>query len=182
MNISNTKNIEELIKNYKALDLREMVYKDQMLEFIYNSENHFSRSNKLGHFTASAFIMNKNMSKFLLMHHKKLNRWFQLGGHCDGDNDVIRVALKEAREESGINNFHLHFENIFDLDIHIIPKIKDEPSHYHFDCRFLLIAERESMKKNKESNELKWFDIKDTNIPTSNVSIMRMLKKVQLLI
>ena len=150
-----------------------------MLEFIYNSANHFSRSNKLGHFTASAFVINKNKSKFLLMNHKKLNRWLQLGGHCDGDSDIIKVAFKEAEEESGITSFYMKSDNIFDLDIHIIPKFKDECSHYHFDCRFLLIAEKEDVKRNNESNDLKWFDIKSIDIPTNNISIIRMVKKVQ---
>jgi len=179
MDSSDTKNIRHLVQSYGPLDFREKVYKEQMLGFIEHSQNHFDRANKLGHFTASALVTNNDLSKYLLMHHKKLNRWLQLGGHCDGDNDVVKVALKESEEESGIDGFKLYSKKIFDLDIHFIPANKVEVAHYHFDCRFLLIARDTMVKKNKESNKLEWFDLKDSIYPTDNLSIIRMLDKLQ---
>ena len=92
----------------------------------------FERSLDKDHFTASSWLIDKSANKVLLMHHRKLDKWLQLGGHADGDSNLLRVAIKEAQEESGIQDIKPVHKHIFDIDIH------DVPGHRHFDVRFLL--------------------------------------------
>ena len=149
-----------------------------MLEFLHTCENCFFRECQVGHFTASAFLLNQKKDKTLLMHHTKLDKWLQLGGHCDGDHNVLQVAIKEAQEESGIHTIKALSKQIFDIDIHLIPQFKSIPAHYHFDVRFLLYSEKdEPVVSNKESKELKWFSKDISELPTKNPSIMRMFNK-----
>ncbi|MBI2774893.1 NUDIX hydrolase [Candidatus Dependentiae bacterium] len=131
----------------------------------------------MGHITASAWLLNNDYSQVLLMHHAKLNLWVQLGGHCDGESDVLGVAIKEAQEESGIMGIAPVSTEIFDIDIHLIPANKKEQEHYHYDVRFLLsVTSNESFVQNAESKELKWFGMND-ELPTESRSIMRMIEK-----
>jgi 8-oxo-dGTP pyrophosphatase MutT (NUDIX family) len=148
-----------------------------MLSFLAAHPDCFERSLPQGHFTASAWLLNPDGSKALMMHHAKLKEWFQLGGHCDGDPDILAVALKEAREESGLDQIKPLLEGIFDLDIHLIPENPKESAHYHYDVRFLLQADSETVKINRESKQLLWIDSNLSSLPTKNVSIVRMFQK-----
>lgn len=94
----------------------------------------FLRSNLAGHFTGSAWLVSGDGQRALLMHHRKLNRWLQPGGHADGDTDLARVALREAEEESGLSELVVE-PDIFDLDRHRIPARGEEPEHWHYDAR-----------------------------------------------
>ena len=120
----------------------------------------------------------------LLMRHKKLNKWLQLGGHADGNTDILCVALKEAREESGIEDIVFLQEDIFDIDVHQIPTINSTPSHKHYDIRFLLQANHEDFIKNEEAYELRWFSFEEINKDGSmfNESIRRMARKCLLIL
>lgn len=167
--------IIKLLQKYVASEI-EIEYKRKMLKFIQSHENCFDRSLEVGHMTASAWLVNASNSKALLMHHAKLGQWFQLGGHCDGNSDLLAVALKEACEESGIMQIHAISEEIFDIDVHLIPKNKKENAHYHYDVRFLLQATSEILIPNRESKELRWVESKEA-LPTSNPSVIRMFNK-----
>ena len=112
-----------------------------MLEFFNKDKNCFQKDNQKGHFTGSAWVVSPDRSQVLMTNHKKLNMWLQLGGHADGTEDLISVAIREAKEESGFNEFVLLSDRIFDLEIHEVPAIADEPVHYHYDVRFLLEAD-----------------------------------------
>jgi 8-oxo-dGTP pyrophosphatase MutT (NUDIX family) len=150
--------LESLLDEYNPSDINEIVYKSQMLTLLRTCPDCFNRSSKLGHFTASSWLLNKDESKFLLMHHRKLDIWLQLGGHADGNQNLLDVAIKEAREESGLFHIEPISEKIFDIDIHLFPKINDDEPHYHFDIRFLLRHHGdESLNPNNESNEVRWF-------------------------
>ncbi|HJD55491.1 MAG TPA: palindromic element RPE2 domain-containing protein [Rickettsia endosymbiont of Pyrocoelia pectoralis] len=139
-----------------------------------------SKSIDYGHFTASAFLLNHDKTKFLLTHHKKLNKWLQLGGHCKSDNDILAEAIREAREESGINEIEIISDQIFDIDVHYIPERPNEPAHYHYDIRFLLkTVNNDNFIKNDESQELKWFSF--AGYPWLDIelerSVTRMIEK-----
>ena len=169
--------VKNLLEKYSPEIQEELAFKEQMLKFLHEKSDAFHRSCLEGHFTASALLLNKDMSKALLMHHTKLDKWFQLGGHCDGDSNVLAVALKEAQEESGIVKIEPVYRDIFDIDIHKIPKFNKDPEHLHFDIRFLLkVTSDETVIQNKESKELKWFG-KDETIPTDNPSVLRLFNK-----
>jgi 8-oxo-dGTP pyrophosphatase MutT (NUDIX family) len=110
-----------LLEHYLPADQQEQKFKKEMLAFMHAHENCFERSLEIGHITASSWLLSKQGDKALLTHHAKLNRWFQLGGHCDGDPNVLAVAIKEAQEESGIYDIAPLSTAIFDIDIHLIP-------------------------------------------------------------
>lgn len=103
----------------------------------------------------------------------------QPGGHADGDENVLRVALKEVDEETGLINPPELTNGIFDLDIHPIPARKDFPEHLHYDIRFAFIASRKAaLKINDESHDLKWVHLEEVSIITKqNTSILRMIRK-----
>ncbi|MBL8800645.1 MAG: NUDIX hydrolase [Planctomycetes bacterium] len=92
-----------------------------------------------GHLTASALIVDSTLTCALLTHHRKLDRWLQMGGHCDGDANLAGVALRECIEESGIADLAV-LPTPFDLDIHPIPARPGEPEHLHYDTRFVVVA------------------------------------------
>lgn len=156
----------------------EIIFKDLMISFIKEYDNCFERSLSIGHITASAWLLNKDETEILLMHHAKLNKWFQLGGHCDGDHDTLAVAIKEAQEESGIQTIIPINNEIFDIDIHLIPAHKKEPEHYHYDVRYLLkVNSDEHIIQNNESKELRWFAKNGKEFPTKERSVTRMYYK-----
>jgi 8-oxo-dGTP pyrophosphatase MutT (NUDIX family) len=140
----------------------------------------YHRDHLPGHITGSAWIVNKDYSRVLLVLHGKLRRWLQPGGHADGDENVLDVALREAREETGVQNFSLPYSTFFDLDIHPIPDRKDFPAHLHYDIRFLAIAsDKDPLQISDESVDLKWFDLQDLEKVTGNApSVMRMADKM----
>jgi 8-oxo-dGTP pyrophosphatase MutT (NUDIX family) len=168
----------QLLENYNPIFPEEIVFKKDMLAFVSEHHNCFERSLSIGHITASAWLLNKDRTKALLTHHAKLGKWFQLGGHCDGNPHVVAVAIKEAQEESGIKNIVPVSQEIFDIDIHLIPENKKEKAHYHYDVRFLLcVTSDEEIKQNKESKELRWIGQNKTDLPTDNLSVVRMFNK-----
>lgn len=156
----------------------EIVFKSEMIAFIQAHHDCFERSLEIGHITASTWLLNKDGSQALLTHHAKLDKWFQLGGHCDGNTDALAVALKEAQEESGISQIYPVSQEIFDIDIHLIPENKKEKAHYHYDVRFLLqVMSDEELVISNESKALRWIGKNRNELPTENPSVVRMFNK-----
>lgn len=154
---------------------------DKLLHFISSTPNCFSRNNPEGHITASAWLINPGGDKALLTLHHKLKRWMQTGGHADGDPDALRVALREAEEESGISGIQPVSREIFDIDIHLIPArpAKGEPAHYHYDVRYLLRAPHEKYAVSEESDALAWWAKQDFIIRAAELdaSVLRMARR-----
>ncbi len=168
----------QLLQNYFPKDQDEIRFKDEIIKFVNAHEDCFERSLAIGHITASAWLLNKDGSKALLMHHTKLDRWFQLGGHCDGDSDTCAVACKEAQEESGIIHIEPVNGKIFDIDIHFIPDNPREKGHWHYDIRFLVqVVSDEKVVQNNESKELRWISKNPAELPTDSPSVTRMFYK-----
>lgn len=132
----------------------------EILHFVCTTPDCFCRSQQRGHITGSAWLLTPAGDKALLTLHHNLKRWMQLGGHSDGDADTLRVALREATEESGIEGIQALSPEIFDVDIHRIPARpdKNEPEHFHYDVRFLLRAPHERYAISEESDALGWWD------------------------
>ena len=146
--------------------------------FVDSHPDCFERSCRVGHITGSAWIVNRAGDRALLTHHRKLGRWLQPGGHCDGDPDTLKVALREAREESGLDVQALD-EAIFDLDMHLIPARGGEPAHYHYDVRFLVQAMGERFRVSEESCALAWVPADRVGVFTNDESVLRMARKWQ---
>lgn len=139
----------------------------------------YQRARKAGHFTASAWIVNKERTHTLLTLHRKLGRWLQLGGHADGNENLLEVALKEAEEESGLKSLKMVDLTIFDLDKHIIPERPHVSEHFHYDVRYLFEADiTEPLQLSKESISLAWISFDSViDMIGYNPSILRMLEK-----
>jgi len=170
--------VKALLQAYDSLYPEEITAKQTILTFVDTYEDCFERSLEVGHITGSCWLLNKNRSKSLLLHHAKLDKWLQLGGHCDGDPDVLAVAIKEAQEESGILGIVPVHPNIFDIDVHLIPVHSREKEHYHYDIRFLLqVVSDEQVVQNRESKELRWVGKDRYALPTKERSVIRMFEK-----
>ena len=144
--------------------------------FVDTHPDCFERTCRPGHVTGSAWLVDAAGERVLLTHHRKLGRWLQLGGHSDGDPDPLAVALREAREESGLAVRVLD-EAIFDVDVHRIPARGSEPAHRHYDVRFLLVAESHRFRKNDESHALEWVPVGAIRSLTGEESVLRMARK-----
>lgn len=148
--------------------------------FVERQPDCFSNQCLEGHVTGSAWVVDPSGSRVLLTHHRKLDRWFQLGGHSDGDPDTTAVATREAEEESGLA-VELIAASIFDLDIHLIPARGADPDHFHFDVRFGFVARSEDFKVSAESRALAWVPVSDLAQYTTEPSMLRMQRKWEVL-
>jgi len=169
--------LEALLLAYNSSCEQQEKLKQQMLNFLSNSDC-FERGCVAGHFTASALLLDRDQQKALLMHHRKLNKWVQVGGHCDGNPDVLAVAIQEAQEESGIKSIIPVTRTILDLDIHLIPGNNFEAEHLHYDVRFLLkVNSDEALHGNDESLDVRWFANDLATLPTASQSVTRLFDK-----
>lgn len=140
---------------YEPEDPDQQRARGEILAFLdEHPENAHLRSCLVGHLTASALVVDEGFERVLLLHHRKLGRWLQPGGHCDGDAQLAGVALREASEESGMDGLRV-VPRIVDLDIHEIPPYQGVPAHLHLDSRFVVVAPRGAEPTaNEESHEL----------------------------
>jgi 8-oxo-dGTP pyrophosphatase MutT (NUDIX family) len=169
-----------------ALQQYQTNYKEEMnfvssFLFLLQHEDAYQRTHLPGHITGSAWIVDRQREFVLLTHHAKLNKWLQPGGHADGDENVLNVALREAEEETGVQHFKILHNNIFDLDIHPIPARKDFGAHDHYDVRFLLEADmNEPLVITEESHDLAWVPLKNLSDFNDSPSLHRMAEKAKL--
>lgn len=168
----------KLLKYYQQTHEHELDCIEQFVAFVTSYSNCFERSLSIGHLTGSAWLVNQTGTHVLLTHHKKLNCWLQLGGHADGNPDVLEVALQEAEEESGLSGFRVISKNIFDIDIHSIPQQRDEVEHFHYDVRFAIqTTNSEEYQVSDESHDLAWIEIQKLHKLTQDESMLRMARK-----
>lgn len=148
------------------------------MELLDDRANAFLRARLAGHFTGSAWLVDRSGSRVLLTHHRKLDRWLQLGGHADGERDLAVVALTEAEEESGLSGLTVE-QAIFDLDRHWIPEHKGVPAHWHYDVRYVVHAgANEGYVVSDESHDLAWCEIVSLiDDEQADPSLRRMAKK-----
>lgn len=173
--------LQEELKHYLSNNPSEKINVDKMLEFLQEGENCFSRSNQGCHFTGSAWIVDDTHQWILMTHHKKLNKWLQLGGHADKNENLLEVAFNEAVEESGFGDFTVVSDKIFDLDIHRIPQYKDIPPHYHYDIRYIFTSKMnpDIVVVSEESKDVAWVLKDDVLNKNDEQSIKRMLIKCE---
>jgi 8-oxo-dGTP pyrophosphatase MutT (NUDIX family) len=147
------------------------------LELLDDPQDPFLRERLGGHFTGAAWLVSADDQRILLTHHRKLERWLQLGGHADGDRDMAQVALKEAQEESGLPGLSVDGDAIFDLDRHWIPERKEVPGHWHYDVRYVVRAgDDENYAVSEESHDLAWRPIVEV-ADDPDESLSRMARK-----
>lgn len=157
----------EAIKNYEPSCVQEINDKEIMIEFMDEFDDLLTRDNKVAHMTSSAFVVNKKRDKVLMVHHNIYNAWSWTGGHADGDEDLLYVAMKELNEETGIRNFSSLSDSIVSLDI--IPvhghmkNGKFVSPHLHFNAAFLFEGDEdeELIVKEDENSGVKWIPAAD---------------------
>lgn len=177
----NREHLITALKRYDTASEEEKSFKVKFLDLLLDPHA-FHRDHYLpGHLTGSAWIVDPSKKLVLLTHHAKLNRWLQPGGHADGDENMLNVALREAQEETGLKDFTLLYHGIFDIDIHTIPARKEIPAHLHYDVRFLVEAGmHESLLLTEESHALAWIEVDQlATLTHENKSIIRMANKVR---
>jgi 8-oxo-dGTP pyrophosphatase MutT (NUDIX family) len=161
-----------------ASDPHERATTADIIHFVATHPDCLLRSCAPGHLTGSAWIVSPDRKRTLLTHHHKLDKWLQLGGHADGDGDLLAVALREAREESGLVRIRPVRTTLFDVDQHWIPPRKSEPGHYHHDLRFVLEADPdEPLVVSSESKDLAWVELERVTALNPEESMARMVRK-----
>ena len=169
--------LEDALRDYwRRWPLEETIVA-LFVELLDEGVEAFRRERLAGHFTSGVWLVSTDGARVLMTHHRKLERWLQLGGHADGDTDMARVALKEAQEESGLRGLSVEGDSIFDLDRHWIPERKGVPGHWHYDVRYVVRAGAdENYVVSDESHDLAWRSIMElANDPDE--SLGRMARK-----
>ncbi len=179
-----------LLRRHSPSDAHEAAMTAATLAFVAENPDCFRRSLLPGHVTGSAWIVSPDRRQVVLIHHRKLDRWLQPGGHADGDSDVAAVARREAREETGLTSLRFvlpagakpsnGIPAIFDVDVHGIPARGEVPAHKHYDIRFLLEADpAEPFGQSDEVNNSRWIYRSEVRDYTREASIGRMLEKME---
>ncbi len=178
----------ELLNRYTARYPDEAAVVARIRALVEDHADCFERTCRPGHITGSAWVVSHDRAKCLLVHHAKLDRWLQPGGHADGETNIAEVALREVREETGLTQLTLPTQDgllvPLDLDVHLIParfapsgELLDD-AHEHHDVRFLVIAEaNQEVAANEESHDLRWCTHEEVLKLTDEESVLRMLSK-----
>ncbi|MEZ0609379.1 NUDIX hydrolase [Fibrella sp. WM1] len=176
----------QLLRQHTPADANEAAMTAQTIAFVEANPECFERSLLIGHITGSAWILSSNPSvtnvpgepKALLIHHRKLDRWFQPGGHADGNPNVEAVARQEAEEEVGLADLRLASPQIFDVDVHPIPARGNIPAHLHYDIRFQYFSNDQILLgENREVKNTQWVTLDEAERLADSESISRMVRK-----
>jgi 8-oxo-dGTP pyrophosphatase MutT (NUDIX family) len=178
--------LRELLRDYQPQGKHEAAMVSRLRAFLASAtdETPFARDlagtqPEWGHVTGSAWIINSSGTQTVLVHHAKLGKWVQPGGHCDGECDVLEVALREAREETGLDVTPIHTA-IFDVDVHHIPEYWNTPEHFHYDVRFLLVSDDASTPVvSNESRAVRWVALDEALALNAEASIERLITKTR---
>lgn len=151
------------IGEYEPANEQETEDKALMLSWLEHNDDAFSRENAIAHVTVSGWVVNKDRSKVLMVYHNIYDSWSWLGGHADGETDLLSVAVKEVKEESGLAEVHPVSEDIMSLEVLTVDghekKGRYVSSHLHMNVTFLLEADSESVLSIKadENSDVAWF-------------------------
>lgn len=171
-------NYIDLIKAYKPYNEQEKKDKEKFLYCINTFEDVLTRDNEIAHVTSSSFILNKNKDKVLMIYHNIYNSWAWTGGHADGEEDLLAVAIREATEETGVKNIKPITSDIFSLDVlPVLGHIKRGEyvsAHLHLNVTYLLQADENELLivKKDENSAVKWIPI-DEVVECSNEPHMK---------
>jgi 8-oxo-dGTP pyrophosphatase MutT (NUDIX family) len=172
------------LRAHVPADAREAGHLREILAFVARHPRPFDRSILEGHLTASVLIVSHSSDEVLLLHHRKLGLWLQPGGHAEaGETAGETVALREAREETGVVDLSLHptAPRPLDVDVHAIPARPGEPAHSHLDLRYLAVASNSTplRRQAEEANDLRWFAWSELRTLDLDAGLRRALAKVR---
>jgi 8-oxo-dGTP pyrophosphatase MutT (NUDIX family) len=180
-----------MLDRYEARYPAERAVAERIRALVESHADCFERTCRPGHVTASAWVVAPGDDRAVLVHHRKLGRWLQPGGHCDGQSDLPAAALREAEEETGLPRLRLSDPSPnatpLDLDVHVIPARYDaagaliEDAHEHHDVRFLIVAHGDlAPQVSEESHAVRWFTPAELAAVTDEESVLRMARKAKL--
>lgn len=153
------------LEQFIPFNAEEEADRRMIIECLRREPDIFTRENELAHMTASAWIVNRDRTKVLMAYHNLYQSWAWLGGHADGDADLLRVALKEVREESGLVHVKPVSESIFSVEALPVfghwKRGKYVPCHSHLNVTYLLEADEADALEEKpdENSAVGWFDL-----------------------
>ncbi|WP_321478261.1 NUDIX hydrolase [uncultured Paludibaculum sp.] len=177
--MSTRQHLIEQLRDYRAFNSHEEAMRARILAFVEAHDDCFERSLSIGHITASAWVLSQDSARTLLVHHARLDKWLQPGGHCDGSPDVLASAMREVLEETGVAAVLAH-EGIFDVDAHDIPARKNEAAHVHYDVRFLLRADQGiPLVVSEESRAVAWVPLDEVRLLNTDESVLRLVEKTR---
>lgn len=173
------------IKVYNPINEQEMQDKKVILNYIKHfSNNVLLRDNEIAHITSSGFILNKSLDKVLLVHHNIRNVWSWTGGHADGDDDLLHVAIKEAKEETGIKDIKPLSKDIASIDIlTVFGHIKNNKyvnSHLYLSIAYVLVADESNELRicAEENSDVAWFSLEKFTSEYFNERDLYLYKKL----
>lgn len=172
--------IGELLAAHAPADEVERGFVAQCQTLLKSPAGPFLRGHfEPGHFTASAFVLSPDGRELLLIHHRKLERWLQPGGHFEpGDRDVFAAARREVEEETGLTRLELARETLLDVDIHDIPPLGNEPAHRHFDLRVCFRALTQELRAGPEVKAARWYPFSEIDAALADASVVRALRRL----
>lgn len=172
---------------HQPADEKEQRDMQTILRLMDAHPNIINMNCEVGHFTASAIIVDTTTHRTLLHFHKKLQFWLQVGGHADYELDMADAALREATEETGLPDLR-HYpatENPvpIDYDVHMFPQRGDRPEHLHLDFRYVLTTDQPNMlaPEDGESAQFQWLTFDDAIALVADVSLQRLMRKAEML-
>jgi 8-oxo-dGTP pyrophosphatase MutT (NUDIX family) len=179
--------LADALRRHAPAGEEEAQDRDRILAFVLRHERPFDRGIAEGHLTGSAITVSADGSRVLLLHHRKLDRWLQPGGHGDpGETTGEEVALREALEESGIRGLALHpvAEHPLDVDVHDIPARGSEPAHEHLDLRYLVVAPPDAVISPAlaELHEIRWVPWGEVEALSPDHGLRRALAKARAIV
>ncbi|MDA3932453.1 MAG: NUDIX hydrolase [Tenericutes bacterium] len=171
------------IENYQPYNEQEQMDKTLILNFIKNNSDHLYRENLAAHLTSSAIVINQDKTKVLFAYHNIYDSWSWVGGHNDGDDDLLKVAIKETKEETGIEEVNPYSEDIYMIDViyvqNHIKNGKHVPDHLHLNVTYLLIAnDNQTLTVKEDENQaVAWFELDDVFNKISEPRMIPIYKK-----
>ncbi len=169
-----------MLRALQAADAAEAKHRRRILELLDVPGDPFSRARFTpGHVTASAFVLSPDGADVLLIHHSKLHRWLQPGGHVDPeDADVVAAARRELAEEVALTDLELVGDGLFDVDVHPIPAHRGDPAHEHFDARVLFRSATRDVSAGSDASAARWVPVAEVPSIESDESVMRAVRKL----
>ena len=178
-------NVRENLLAHQPSDEKEQRDIQMILRLMDENPNIINMNCEVGHFTASEIVVDVTTNKTLLHFHKKLNNWFQVGGHADYEIDMSKVAMREATEETGLPDLahypHSAYPKPIDYDVHTFPQRGDYPEHLHLDFRYVLTTTQPDAlsPEDGESAQFKWLSFDEAVQLVTDDALKRLLRKTQ---
>jgi 8-oxo-dGTP pyrophosphatase MutT (NUDIX family) len=171
----------ETLAATRLVDDRDRATLRAIEDFVRAHPDCLLRSNLAGHLTGSAFVVDRDRQRLLLIHHRALGRWLQPGGHADGDPDLVAVARREVLEETGMGDLGLLVPGPFDLDIHAIPERRGVPAHLHYDVRFLFASAgaADLQGDEREVHGVAWVPLAELEVLGIEESVLRPARRIR---